>query len=133
WLKIKTQPQPGKEAQETSHLVQLDPASSTGISEQFALFEGSFAAELFLELEHNLTTTLPVGRWSVQNDQSPRFTQALRLQGQGSDATVEAKIAPDDLLRLQTAVADREGLGAIVLEYRINDEPAKSLHWLEGV
>ena len=35
-------------------------------------------------------------------------------------------------LKLQTAVEDDEGLGAISIEYRVNDGPAQTAAWLHG-
>ncbi|MBI3821270.1 MAG: hypothetical protein HY289_01165 [Planctomycetes bacterium] len=93
---------------------------------------GVHRAELALDLEHGLTTTLPLGRWIVRADAAPRFTQTLRLHGATLLSSQEYRVAPGDLLKLQTAIEDNEGLGAINFEYSVNDDAPRVEKWLNA-
>ncbi|MSQ94937.1 MAG: hypothetical protein EXR98_10340 [Gemmataceae bacterium] len=94
---------------------------------------GEFQADLVLDLEHGLTVTLPVGNWTVYADSPPRFTQPLRLHGGTALAPGrEYRIAPDDLVKLQTEVEDREGLGTVSIEWRVNDKVRPLQKWLDA-
>ena len=108
--------------------------TAVGNADLIANETGTYEAELMLELEHGLTMSLPLGRWTVHADHVPRFTQPLRLHGIGTALQVnnEYRIAPDDALRLQTAVEDIEGLDGVAIEYRINDEAPRIEKWLSA-
>lgn len=102
--------------------------------EIIAMNVGKFRAELALTLEHGLTTTIPLERWTIREDLPPRFVKSVRLQGASTALSTgrEQRIAPDDLLRLVTELQDDEGIGEILLEYRVNDGAPRSQRWLHG-
>ena len=128
------------------------PLSENGLAEEFTVpmsqvtgpartlerpiiaIKGTYQAEVVLSLEHGLSTTLPLGEWTVHDDLAPRFTQPLRLQGgDGSlSSSQDYRIAPGDALKLKTVVEDNEGLGDISIEFRINDEALPVKKWLNG-
>lgn len=137
WLAIRTLPAGERDVGETTyHPVQWQAASSDGVCDLVAAASGSFSAELKVELDHDLTAALPIGRWTVHADQPPRFTESLRLQGQGMESSSltqkQARISSDDVLRLQTTVEDAEGLEVIEFEYRVNDGPSQVREWLQA-
>ncbi len=107
---------------------------TTGRVEWQTLTPGDYRVTLRMTLEHELTTTLPVGVWRVHGDAPPRFEQALTLRG--ADSTVlsrgEYRVSPNDSLKMQTEIADDEGLDQIVLEYRLNGQPAVVVPWLNA-
>jgi len=108
--------------------------NSPGSVSLIATQSGKHQAKLVLKLEHGLTATLPLGRWTVHDDQPPRFVQPLRLQGGAGDlqSSQAYRIAADDSLRLESAIEDDEGLDAINVEYRVNDGPIRIDRWLSG-
>ncbi len=108
--------------------------TAEGTVDAIAKESGAYEATLVLELEHGLRVAWPLGRWSVHDDQPPRFTQPLRLIGGAGvlESRQEYRIAPNDSLKLQTAVEDDEGLGPISFEYRLNDGAAHTVPWLHG-
>jgi hypothetical protein len=125
-LRVKRLDEPG----ERVYPVQWKP---DGVVEAIAAEAGSYQAEVVLELEHGLSTTLPVGQFTVRDDRAPRFLQSLRLHGSDSGlrANYPYRIAPGAFLKLQAVIADEEGLDAVALEYRVNDEAPVSLErWL---
>ena len=114
--------------------VRWQHGTGAGVVDEIAASVGSYRAELLLELDHGLSTVLPVGNWVVYEDGAPRFTQALHMRG-GDSALVankEYRIAPDDALKLQTVIEDDEGLDTISIEYRINDNPSHIQKWLDA-
>jgi hypothetical protein len=78
--------------------------------------------------------SIPIGEWTVRADTPPRFTQPLRFHG--SSASLHAgstyRIAPNDVVRLDTEIVDDEGLSAVELEFRINDEAPRTVPWIDG-
>lgn len=135
WLHLTMLPASEKDAARHFRIpVQWNDGTIEGSADAIAKQSGMFEAKLALELEHGLSTSLPLGRWTVYDDRVPRFTQPLRLHGGAAilQSHQEYRVAPDDLLRLQMAVEDAEGLGAIAIEYRINDGPSRLEHWLHG-
>jgi hypothetical protein len=119
-------------ALEASYAVQWKGSAGAALS--IAATSGTYEAELVLELEHGLRTTLPLRSWTVRADEAPRFTQPLRLQG-GELALLssrEYRIAPGDALKLHTVVEDNEGLDAVAIEIRVNDEAPRLEKWLKA-
>jgi hypothetical protein len=106
-----------------------------GSVETIAAVPGKYQADLIMELEHGLSAKLPVGEWTVHDDGVPRFTQPLRLYGGGAAllSNREYRISSDDALKLQTVIEDDEGLDAIALEVRVNDQAPRLEKWLHGV
>ncbi len=118
------------EAGERLHPVHWKP---DGAVEVIAGEAGVYQAEVVLELEHGLSTILPIGQFSVRDDRAPRFSRSVRLHGSdtGLRSNHPYRIAPDAFLKLQGVIEDDEGLDAVALEYRINDEPAVKIErWL---
>lgn len=118
------------ETDERLYPVQWNPH---GVAAAIASAPGSYQAELVLELEHGLSTTLPIGQFTVRDDRVPRFVRSLRLHG--SDVALRTnhpyRVAPDVVLKLQGVIEDDEGLDAVALEYRINEGPAVKIErWL---
>ena len=99
-----------------------------GQADIIAAKPGVFQADLVLQIEQNLCVVLPLGRWTVHDDQAPRFTQPVRVNGTGTGlmAPGEHKMAASDLLKLQTVIEDQEGLDAVAIEFRVNDGPAQA-------
>lgn len=134
-LQIKTMPNPngGKEIAATLP-VNWKQGSNLGTAGDLAARPGRFHAELVLTLEHGLATTLPLGTWTVHDDEAPQFTQSLRLKG-GGHALLSNRdyvISLDDALKLQTVIEDNEGLDSISFEYRINDGAPRVEKWLDA-
>jgi hypothetical protein len=116
------------------HLTALNGRTTALSSEEAVAVEsGEYRAEYFLGLEHGLTVTLPIGSWTVYDDTPPRFIRPLRLQnGAALSAQRETRIAPNDAVKLQTEIEDDEGLGAIYLEWRVNDEHRPLEKWFDA-
>lgn len=106
----------------------------SGQADWLTLQPGEYRIALRMTLEHGLSASLPLGVWRIHEDLPPRFVQPMTLRG--ADSTVlsrgEYRIAPGDSLKLQTEVADEEGLGEIALEYRLNGQPAVTVPWLRA-
>ncbi len=81
--------------------------------------------------EHGFAFTLPLPSLRVRDDQPPRFRELLRVSG-ASPGSKETVIRPDDVLRVQTAVEDDEGLSRVEVEFRVNDGPALTVPWLDA-
>lgn len=95
---------------------------------------GIYECALHLTLEHDLSVTLPVGIWRVHPDTAPLFRQPLHIKGASAPvlAGQSIRVAADDAMRLRGEVTDAEGIGAISLELRVNDDAPKQLPWLDG-
>ncbi len=106
----------------------------SGQAEWLALKPADYRVTLRMTLEHELIAVLPMGVWRIHEDQAPRLVQPLTLRG--VDSTVlsrgEYRISPQDTLRLQTEIADDEGLDQVEFEYRLNDQPAITVPWLRA-
>jgi len=104
------------------------------VAETLAAHTGNVRAALRLNLAHGLSTTIPLGTFSIHADRLPRFTQALRFLGSAGSlqSAQQYRISPDDVVRLQTNVADEEGLNAIDIEYRVNDNPPNVVKWIHA-
>jgi hypothetical protein len=103
--------------------------------DEIAEVPGEYKAVLVVQPESGKIAILPVGQWTVYDDAAPRFVQSLRLNRAGSVLSPgqDYRITPGVPVKLQTAVEDDEGLGAIAFEYRINDEAPKRVeNWLDG-
>ncbi len=94
---------------------------------------GEYQADLVLDLEHGLVATLPIGPWTVVADRSPQFTQRVRLHGGAALSSArEYQIAPDDVLKVLAEVEDREALGSVSIEWRVNEQVRPVAKWLDG-
>ncbi len=92
---------------------------------------GSFQIALALEMEHGLTSTLPLPSWTVVADTPPRFSAPLRIHGLAPSELLhgEHRIPPQDLVKAEVLAEDVEGLDAIDFEYRINNGPPRLEPW----
>jgi hypothetical protein len=132
WLRVKKMPASEHEVAEES-IAKVDFAGEDhrALAEIIAAQPGDFQAELVVEIAQNLCVVLPVGQWTVHDDQVPRFTQPARVTGAGDSLMQdkEHKIAPGDRFKVQTVVEDREGLDAVAVELRVNDGPVRMEAW----
>jgi len=103
------------------------------IAEILAADVEHFSAALLLDLGHGLSKTLPLGRWQVQDDQAPRFTQPLRFQdGSALLANLDYRVSAKEALKLRAIVEDDAGLDVIFFEYRVNDGPVQKIRWIDA-
>jgi hypothetical protein len=103
------------------------------VADVIAATAGKVRATLELDLAHGLSTSIPVGEIGINEDGLPRFTQPLRFLGAANaQASQSYRMAPEDVIRLETEVADDEGLSAIDVEVRVNDDPARIVKWIKG-
>lgn len=112
----------------------FDATGRIGTATYLADVCGRWRVVVQTEVEHGLTSADALPGWTVRADTPPRFETALRMHGLNHDGPLPegARIAPDDVLRVETHVADDEGLAAVELEYRVNDETPRVERWLDG-
>ncbi|MBI2805384.1 MAG: hypothetical protein HYX68_10445 [Planctomycetes bacterium] len=115
------------------HPVEFASGTLLGTARTHAVHSGDFEGHLVMDIEHGLSASMPLGKWTVHEDGVPRFTQPIRLHGGSALSTRrDFRIARDDAIRLQTEIEDDEGLGDISIVWRINDGLPRVEKWRAG-
>jgi hypothetical protein len=95
---------------------------------------GTFSVTLVIEGEHGVKSTHSLPSWTVRPDGPPQFTAPVRVRGVRATKLYgqDALVSPDDPLRIEASVEDAEGVHSVALEYRVNDEPAVTVPWVDA-